>query len=91
MKNSDPDIMLVADKVCDRCLLGSKALVSDEARAEILDECAKTGRAFICHKGSFAGKSIVCRSFYERDMSLVVRLAKMLNRVKFVKLPEMKS
>jgi hypothetical protein len=85
MRNPDPSVMPVCDKVCDRCLLGSDPLVSDERVDEILTELATTGRAFICHKASMNGDYVVCRSFYEQGRSLSVRLARALDRVRFVK------
>lgn len=86
-RNPDPKFMPVAERVCDRCLLGSNPLVDARRRAEILAECASSGQAFLCHKGTMAGEYIVCRSFYERGMSLSVRLARMLGRARFVRLP----
>lgn len=86
--NPDPSVMPVADAVCDRCLLGSRPLVDAARRAEILQECAETGRAFVCHRGTMTDSYIVCRAFYERGLSLSARLARAFGAVRFVPTPE---
>ena len=87
VRNPDPAIMPVAAKVCDRCLLGTKPLVSNDRRIEILTDLARSGRAFICHRASMRGDYIICRAFYEQERSLSVILARKLGLARFVDLP----
>ena len=86
MRNPDPAGMPVAERTCDRCLLGSNPLVTDERRREILKELQASGRAFICHKASMEDRYVVCRSFYEQELSLSVILARQLGATRFVAL-----
>lgn len=51
---------------CNECLMGNSRIVSAERAEDILEECARKGTAFICHKGSIKGHNIVCRGFYDR-------------------------
>lgn len=88
MKNPDPTSMPVADRRCGECLLSRRKIVSDARRDELLDRCARTGEAFLCHKGTIAGEYVVCRGFYDRGLSLSVRLAALLGLARFVRLPD---
>ncbi len=76
--------MEVRDKRCNQCLLSKKKVVSDKKRDQILSTCAESGEAFECHKGTIAGRKIVCRGFFDQNLSLVIRLAKLLGRFAFV-------
>lgn len=85
--NPDPSTMPVAERTCDRCLLGGSPLVPSARVEEIIADCEATGRAFVCHRASINGEYVVCRSFYERGLSLAVVLARKLGAVRFVPLP----
>ena len=50
---------------CDQCLLSAQKLFSDLRRRQILAETARKDCAFLCHKGTIAGRQIVCRAHYD--------------------------
>ena len=50
---------------CDQCLLSAQKIVSDVRRRQILAETARKDCAFLCHKGTIAGRQIVCRAHYD--------------------------
>lgn len=79
-RNPDPTILTVAQKRCDQCLFSSAKIVDDARRDEVLESCRRTGRAFECHKATITGQHVVCRGFYDADVSLVIRLGKLLGR-----------
>ena len=81
------ETLLVAERRCDRCLLGRNPLVSPERVEELLEDCNRSGRAFECHRFTMVGQRGTCRAFFDGNMSLVVRLARMLDVVEFVPLP----
>jgi hypothetical protein len=83
-----PAPLLVARKRCDQCLFSNAAIVDDPRRREVLRSCARSGRAFECHKFTIAGQRGACRAFFDGDWSLVVVLAKQLGLYEFVDLPE---
>ena len=80
------DRMEVMEKRCAECLFSNAKIVSDTRRDDILAHCARTGVAFQCHKATIVHRKVVCRGFFDAEASLVVRLAKALGRVAFVKL-----
>ncbi len=80
---SAASVMIVMNKRCKECLLSNAKIVSDKRRDAILEHCNQTGEAFQCHEASIAGVPGICRSFFDDSMSLVVRLAKMLERYEF--------
>lgn len=84
----DPEWLTVAAKRCDQCLFSSAKVVNEARKAEILEKCNRDGGAFECHKFTIAGERVVCRAFYDGNHSLVVRLGRILNRVRFVDLPK---
>lgn len=83
-----PDLFLVAEKRCPQCLFSPKKIVSDAREADILANCEADGSYFVCHKGSMTGNDqLCCRGFYDQAETLVVVLAKALDRVRFVPVP----
>jgi hypothetical protein len=87
VRNPEPDVLLVAERRCNECLFSTAAIVPDARREEILEQCNRDHTAFVCHKYSLAGQYGICRGFFDGNHSLVVRLAKMLGRVRYVPLP----
>ena len=83
-----PGRLRVMAKRCDECLLTRNRVVSDERVADILAQCAESGRAFECHKATIVGEHLVCRGFYDETPSLVCNLGKELGLVEFVELKE---
>jgi len=81
-------MMQVMPRVCDQCLLSSNKIVSDARRDELLESCNQSGEAFECHKATLLGQRRVCRGFFNGNMSLAVRLAKMWGFYKEVSLDE---
>ncbi len=79
----------VYEQQCENCLLSPDRLVSSSRAKEYLDHTLSNDSFFICHKSSINGGNVCCRAFYDtfgRD-TVVVRLAMMLDLVKFVPLP----
>jgi len=69
---------------CNECLFSKNAIVSDERRKDILNDCRKDDNHFICHKATIEGKEICCRGFYDTQTSQMIRIAQRLNVVEFV-------
>jgi hypothetical protein len=74
----------VCEKKCDQCLFSKDRIVSGERMAEILRDCEREDLHFECHKGSIAGRNVVCRGFYDQKTSKAIRFAQWLGVVKFV-------
>lgn len=68
----------VCEKQCDQCLFSKNRIVSAAAMKDILKKCAHQDTHFLCHKGTIKGKDIVCRGFYDRYDSKVIRMIKWL-------------
>lgn len=79
---------IVYEKRCDQCLYSKDKIVGDARRKALLAQIEKDGTYFICHKASLAGDDVCCRGFYDAEGSQIVHIAKALNVVKFVPLPE---
>lgn len=75
---------LVANKRCNECLYSKRKIVTDERRAELLESCKKTGRYFLCHKGTGAGGAVVCRGFYDVEPNQACQVAGRLGLTVFV-------
>jgi hypothetical protein len=69
---------------CGQCLFGPDKIVSDARRQEVVRECRRSGRHFICHKSSVVGKHVCCRGFYDAQLVPIVQVAKRLEVVMFV-------
>lgn len=80
-----PPGLLVHAAQCDQCLFSKGKIVSDARRREILQDCAAKDKHFICHKGSLIGQELVCRGFFDRFTSQLIRIAGRMNFIKFVK------
>ena len=86
--NPEPNKMVVMRKRCSECLFSSAKLVNDAKVQIILDACNRTGEAFECHEATLGRFQGGCRAFYDGNMSLVVRLAKLLKvETVFVEVP----
>lgn len=72
----------VASKRCDECLLSSAKIVPDERRDQILGDCAKDGRYFLCHKAPDV--AVVCRGFFDTQPNRACQVASRLGYVKLV-------
>ena len=73
---------------CAECLFSNAKIVSEEAKAAVLAECASEDRHFLCHKGTIAGQEIVCAGFAARHTSRGIRFARMLGVLRLVDGPE---
>jgi hypothetical protein len=82
--------MRVYKTKCKNCLLSPDSIVSPERRKDIIKKCNKEQSFFICHKASFNGDDICCKTFYEKlgHVSQLVRIAERLNAITFVDQPE---
>lgn len=82
------DYLQVMEKRCSQCLFSNARIVSEERMQNILEQCARTGKPFECHKATIAKQHVTCRGFYDAKASLVVRLAILFDRVRFVRLED---
>lgn len=75
--------LIVCSTKCDQCLFSKNKIVSDERKKEILEDCQKTGKFFVCHKASIKGKEAVCAGFekYKHNTNPQLQLAKRLPAV----------
>jgi len=80
----------VMSKRCEQCLMSKGKIVSDSRRDEILEQCERSGKYFLCHKGSMVNEEIVCRGFYDEVPNQALRMASRLGIVKFTE-PEPES
>lgn len=79
----------VCEKKCDQCLFSENRIVSKARFAQIVKDCKREDRHFICHKGSITGNDkLVCRGFYDTQTSQLIRIAERLDLVKFVPIPK---
>jgi hypothetical protein len=85
------EVLEVYDKPCANCLLTPDRIVSPRRAKQILNETHDS--KFICHKASMAGEEVCCRTFYDTfgERNLLIRLARMLGRVRFVPIPDNKK
>lgn len=74
----------VAHKRCDQCLYSGNKIVGDVRKRDVLDNCKKTGKYFLCHKSTIGGKAVVCRGFYDVEDNQSCRVATTLKIVVFV-------
>jgi len=88
VRNPDPMIMPVMDRACAECLFSPRKIVNDTRKEQILQECKKTGRAFICHEATIVGEYRVCRLFFDGNYGEVVNWAKKLGAYKLQGLKE---
>ena len=71
-------------KRCDECLFSSAKIVSDGRRLDVLEECRRTGKYFLCHKGTIRGRAVVCRGFYDNEPNQACQVAGRLGIAVFV-------
>lgn len=74
----------VMSKRCAECLLSKGKIVSDKRKELILDDCKRSGKYFLCHKGTMNGEAIVCRGFFDTVPNQAVQIASRLGLVAFV-------
>jgi hypothetical protein len=78
--------MKVYKECCKNCLLSTDRIVSGKRANEIVKDCVKTQKHFICHKASMRNEDICCKKFYDKfgHTSNLIRIAQRLNAVEFV-------
>jgi hypothetical protein len=74
-------------KPCNQCLFSKNKIVSDEVKAEIVADCLKTDKPFVCHKTN----GIICKGFDLRYQSQAQRMAKRLGIWKEYNLEEIRD
>lgn len=88
MKYTDEDRsgLLVAENPCEHCLFGKSPVVRKGRKGQIIKDCLKRDTHFLCHVPQVTGDSteVVCRGFYERYPTQMIRIAQRLNMVFFV-------
>lgn len=76
----------VASKCCGQCLMSKNKIVSDSRKNEILKDCLKNDTHFLCHKER--KDEVVCRGFFEKHSSNMIRIASRLGMIEFVDVEE---
>ncbi len=76
--------LLVCEKRCDQCLFSKAKIVDDQRRAQLLADCKKSGRYFLCHKSTIKKRAVVCRGFFDEVPNRACQVAKRLDLVAFV-------
>lgn len=74
----------VKKEQCNQCLFSNNRIVSKERMKSIIKGCQQKDTHFECHKGTLEGKNIVCRGFFDRMTSQMIRIAGRLNMIEFV-------
>lgn len=74
----------VCSKPCDQCLFSKNKIVDDKRVNEILSDCEKNQTHFICHKGTIAGKNVVCNGFYRNRSTPYLDLMKASGKIVLV-------
>lgn len=72
----------VCEKRCNECLFSNNKIVSDERKLNLLEQCARTGRYFLCHK--HRGVAVVCRGFFDEQANPMCQVAERLGAVDLV-------
>ena len=82
----DPKLGLkVCAKRCNECLFSKNHIVSGEARVQqILADCERKGRYFICHKATLRGDAVVCRAFFDTRSNALCREAERHGYLTFI-------
>lgn len=71
---------------CNECLFSESRIVRPGRMADIISECRKKQKYFICHKASMIGsrKEPMCRGFYDTQDTQLIQVATRLNMLRFV-------
>lgn len=56
----------VQKRMCNQCLFSKNKIVSDERKAELLEDCKINNNHFQCHKSTIAGTHATCHGFYKQ-------------------------
>ncbi len=75
--------LLVCAKRCDQCLYSTAKIVSDPRRLQVLNDCKRTGKYFLCHKSTIQGRAVVCRGFFDTEKNQACQVAERLGLVEF--------
>jgi hypothetical protein len=75
----------VLSKRCAECLFSSACIVSATRKAEVLQDCARHDRHFVCHK---VGDNVGCRGFYDECPSTAQQVLGRLGLMEFVEFSE---
>lgn len=78
-------MLKICKKPCNQCLFSDNKIVGDKRKAEIIRDCLSKDTHFECHKGTIKGEQIVCRGWFDRYTSQMIRIAGRLNAIEFVK------
>lgn len=75
----------VTKERCGECLFSPNKIVSDKRRAQVLRECKREDRHFICHKATLQDREVCCAGFHEA-FPHVGNLHRIAGRMGWVKL-----
>ncbi len=63
---ADKTMPAVCSKRCNQCLFSSAKIVSKERKQQIIEDCLREDRPFLCHKGTIAGyENVYCRGWVD--------------------------
>ena len=76
----------VLSEPCDQCLMSENLIVSKERRKQLLQQIARDGSFFVCHKSTLQNRECCCRAWYDTlgHTSNIVRIAQRFGLVRFV-------
>lgn len=88
IKNSA--VFEVVSHRCDECLFTANRVVAEDRKDEIIDIALSKNSYFTCHQAQIVGRDLCCKGFFDEHQNdtLVIRLAKDLNLLHFVDLPD---
>jgi hypothetical protein len=76
---------LIADHKCSECLFSPERIVSAAHAAQLLREITDKGGFFECHKGTIAGRTVMCHGSWRRHFTAQGRtLLQLCEVVQFV-------
>lgn len=67
----------VCAEKCDQCLFSKNKIVSYKRRKQILEECQKKDKHFVCHKFN----DVCCRGFFDAQLNSTVQVAYRLGKM----------
>lgn len=70
----------VMARECDQCLVTKDRIVSGKRAAQIIGNCRRENKHFICHK-STEGRDIACAGVHEMMIGQMSRIAERLGMV----------
>jgi hypothetical protein len=75
----------VMSEKCNECLFSENRIVRPGRMAEIIKDCRKKEKYFVCHKASLKDRDdVMCRGFFDTQDTTLIQIATRLNLVNFI-------